>query len=74
MKNKILTSLLLSLLLLTTNVNAVEDTTKTNKTNQQVATNPDGKVEALENEIESVDIISDKSIKITLKEYINFKD
>jgi hypothetical protein len=74
MKNKILTSLLLSLLLLTTNVNAVEDTTKTNETNQQVATNPDGKVEALENEIESVDIISDKSIKITLKEYINFKD
>ncbi len=75
MKNKILTSLLLSLLLLTTNVNAAIDTaTNWEEEQQQVTTNPDWKVESLENEIESVEIISDKSIKINLKEYINFKD
>lgn len=73
MKNKILISLLLSLIVLT-NVNAATETGSETNSNEQVATNPEWKIESLENEIESVEIISDKSIKINLKEYINFKD
>ncbi len=57
MKNNILVSFVLSLLLFV-NINA----------------NPDWKIEALENEISEVKILSKKEIKINFKEYIYFKD